>query len=101
MRNEIERLYRHVRSLQFPRLGGKIGDFLLYDSLLVGVAQSYTSGEAIDQAILSGPDTKTMEAVAALRHKDLLSEEERQFLDYFEALDSLRQSILRDIAGDH
>jgi hypothetical protein len=81
----------------FPRLGKQVGDFPLYDSLLAGLAGRYLKGKVVNQSEVPEPDRGTLEAVTALRLKARaqLSEEERDFLEYFEHMEDVRAALLR------
>ncbi len=86
-----------LRRLRFPSLGKQIGDFPLYDSLLAGLADRHLTGKKVSRAEVPEPDPQTLEAVAALRLKTraVLSEEEREFLRYFEHTERVRAILLR------
>jgi hypothetical protein len=93
MKNRIALLYESFKRLPFPALGGQIGDFPLYDSLLAGFAHSFLTGSKPDAASIPLPDSGTIQKVRNLRRKKNLSEEERLFINYFESIESLRSAL--------
>jgi hypothetical protein len=92
-RASVQSLYDYVYHLPFPSLGKVIGDFGLYDSLLVGFANSFLAGEDVDASNIPAPDSGTLSAVKKLRHKTRLTEDERMFLEYFDHLSALADSL--------
>jgi hypothetical protein len=96
MPEEEKRVLEKLRRLPFPKLGKQIGDFPLYDSLLAGVADRYIRGRPVDRSEIPEPDLETLDAVAALRAKAAadLSEEEKQFLEYYEHMEHVRGVLL-------
>jgi hypothetical protein len=98
MTNSIKVLYETIMRQPFPSLGKRIGDFPLYDSLLMGIAASYLEGVGIKASEIPVPDGETEQDVSVLRRKThSLSEEEKEFLAYFDSLESLRKSLLDEL----
>jgi hypothetical protein len=93
---ELQKLYFEFRNLPFPKLGKRIGDFPLYDSLLAGCADRAVRGEFVDASILPEPDSETLAAVDILRQKPALNDEEHAFLRYFELLEDIRRLVMRN-----
>jgi hypothetical protein len=94
---EDKSVLESLRRRPFPRLGKQVGDFPLFDSLRAGATDRYLRGKAVNRAEIPEPDLETLEAVTALRLKARaqLSEEERDFLEYFEHMEQVRAALLR------
>lgn len=89
----VAKLYERLQVLPAPRLGRRIGDFVLYEALLAGCADRLAHGSLLDLSTVPMPDEGTLSAVAALRAKAALSEDERLFLEYFDLLEEIRLAL--------
>jgi hypothetical protein len=96
MTTEINILWESFEKRPFPKLGGVIGDFLLYDSFFAGTISQYFGGKSIAVEEWLLPDDETVKAVSHLRKKPVLTVEEQDFLDYIEQMDELRRKITPD-----
>jgi hypothetical protein len=93
MLEDINSLWESFEKRPFPRLGGAVGDFLLYDSCFAGTVSQYLAGKSIGVDDWLLPDDGTVKAVSRLRQKTLLTPDEQDFLDYIARMDELRQKI--------
>jgi hypothetical protein len=93
MPSEIHALYERLRSMPFPGLGKRVGEFVLYDGLLAGCADRASRGERVPPAEVPAPDDETLRRVGELRRKPRLDDDEAEFLRYFEVLDRIRTSL--------
>ncbi len=89
IKTEFERL----KCKPFPPHGKSIGEFPLYDTLLMGIVSSYLGGEKVSAESIPFADTETVQEVERLRKKSKINIEQKQFLDYFNCLESLRKSL--------
>jgi hypothetical protein len=89
----IQKIYDALRAAPWPTLAGKIGDFALYEALLMGYADRAVNGEALDASSIPAPDNETISYVSRQHEKTALSDDEREFLLYFEVLESLRLAL--------
>jgi hypothetical protein len=92
---EVGELYAQARRKRFPALGKRVGDFAFYDSLLAGCADRAANGEALDPNEVPIPDDETVRHVEFLREKAGLTNEETEFLEYFDLLEEIRSAIGR------
>src|SRR5438128_11496612 len=91
----VKDLYRRLLATSFPRLGGLVGNFLLYDSALAGLASSVAKGVSIDEvAAHVEADRETLQALARIRSSKDRTKDEQEFLDYFELLEEIRSAVL-------
>jgi|SRR2546426_6180359 len=96
----IKELYGRLLATPFPRLGGLVGEFLLYDSTLAGYASRLAEGATVDQvAARIEVDDETLQTVATLRAKKGRTEEEQEFLDYFDLLEEIRTAVVAATRG--
>jgi hypothetical protein len=87
----LRELYRRHRAAKWPKLAGTVGDFGLYDSLVAGVLESaLTTGVVKD---VPEPDDVTLRQVAALREAVTITDEEREFLEYFNLLGEISEEL--------
>jgi hypothetical protein len=91
----IQELFDRLRRAPFPRLGKRVGDFPLYDSLLAGCTERASRGELVPPSEIPVPDDETLKCVAELRQKSDTSPEERAFLEYFDLLEEIRVALHR------
>jgi hypothetical protein len=94
MRTEAQKYLEYIKKLPFPRMGKNVGDFALYDSLLVGFATRYVNGESLSPENIPAPDAGTRATVSAISSKTVPSKDEAAFVAYFKALESLRNEML-------
>lgn len=92
-------LLKELEARPFPRLGRSIGDFPLYDSLLAGAAER-ASNSAVQESPVPEADEATLAEVQELRGKPTCSVEEREFLEYFDLLEKIRQEISKQAKND-
>jgi len=92
----VKTLYERLLALPWPALGGSIGNFPLYESLIAGCAHRAANGYEVDPTTVPRPDDETLTAVARLRAKPLLSAAERAFLEYFELTEQIRSTLETD-----
>lgn len=93
MTEKVDATYRRLREMPFPSRGRHIGDFPLYDALLAGIADRYCQGQAVRAKEIPVPDRETVAWVESHRGQEGLTTEEREFLEYFELLESLRKLL--------
>lgn len=93
MPSAIRALYARLRSTPFPDFGKRVGDFVLYDSLLAGCADRAARGEAVPSADVPVPDEETLRRVDELKGRGRLDDSEAEFLRYFELLEQIRASL--------
>ncbi len=74
-------------------MGKVVGDFGLYDGLLMGVASKYVAGEQVDRERIPPRDGDTEVVVGALRKKPALTAPEKEFLEYCDLLESLASAL--------
>ena len=70
---QVKLLYDRLRALPCPSLAKGVGDFVLYDSLLAGCADTDARGRLLDLSKVPAPDSETVEFVTSLRRKYDLS----------------------------
>ncbi len=99
--NDIQQLFDSLRRRPFPSLGRVVGNFGLYDALLAGTASSYLAGLPLTPETVPEPDPETQGTLNMLANKAALNAEEREFLEYAELLEQLRQEILKGLAHRH
>lgn len=88
---EFRELHTTFRRLRFPRLGKVVGGFPLYDSLCAGLFERIAGGERIAREELPVPDEDVIRFVSEIREKRDLSNEEREFLEYCDLIDKLKE----------
>jgi hypothetical protein len=89
----MQKIYDALQAAPSPTLAGKVGDFALYEALLMGYADRAVNGEALDASCIPAPDAETISYVSRLHEKTALSDDEREFLVYFDVLESLRLAL--------
>jgi len=89
-------LYLEARQCPFPRLGRIIGDFVLYDSLLMGVVSCRIAGDHVKALDIPVPDEESLAAAENLRAKSNVTPDEAEFLAYYAMLERLRESLRQD-----
>jgi hypothetical protein len=94
---QVKALFDETKLLPFPSLGKTVGDFPLYDALLMGLASSYLDGKHIDRSQIPTPDPETEQFVMSLRQRSRLDREERLFLEYSEALEALKRALREEM----
>jgi hypothetical protein len=92
--NKVKPLYERFLALPWPALGGRIGHFVLYDSLMAGCADRAARGLPVDVSKIPAPDDETVAQVAVLRGKTDRSEDERAFLEYYGLLEEIRVALI-------
>jgi hypothetical protein len=97
MSDHIRELYERFVDLPFPKVGYEIGNFPLFDGLVAGSASSYLQGAPVHPA---GIDNETRKDILSLRSKSQLSDDERYFLEYFNALEELRLAVQQELGID-
>ena len=91
--DQLTKKYSEVREFPFPALGRSVGDFVLYDSLLVGAVDSHLKGKTVIRSTIPQPDNESVQFVEALHLHPTRSVEEDSFLAYFRALEELREEL--------
>lgn len=91
----IAELHSLLRATPFPVIGKRVGDFVLYDSLLAGCASRAAHGQCLAPSQVPTPDAETLEYVKHLQAAEGLNDEERAFLRYYGLLDELRRVLAR------
>ena len=92
--DDIKRLYAQLRKTSFPAYGKRVGDFVLYDSLLAGYTDRFFQEEFfIDYSNIPDPDRNIWQLVGQLRNKKELQADEREFLCYFDLLEEIRCAL--------
>ncbi|MDQ4078710.1 MAG: hypothetical protein M3220_21020, partial [Chloroflexota bacterium] len=94
----IQDLFEELNGTHFPFLGKTIGDFVLYDSLLMGMASSLINGCQTDVDDVLMPDETTLDFVRSIKEKGDLVQIEREFIDYYDGLERLRAEMVRCIS---
>jgi hypothetical protein len=79
-------------------MGKQVGDFVLYDSLLSGMAASLLEGRKVQPYDVPGPDRESSEEANRIRCLSEPNEEQLEFLRYFQLLDRLRLAMLELVA---
>jgi len=92
--NNVKRLYEQLGQLPWPALAACVGDFALYESLLVGCADRVAKGHLLDMSKIPAPDQGTVDAVSALRKRPVPTEEEQRFLEYYDLLEQIRVALV-------
>ncbi|MCP4547324.1 MAG: hypothetical protein GY835_12775 [bacterium] len=95
LNQSMKDLYERLRTLPFPNLGKRVGDFALYDALLAGCADRASRGGCVECSEVPVPAEETVNQVELLRKKDHISAEESAFLQYFDVLEQLRVALER------
>ena len=93
----INEQYERFLRLPFPKLGKTVGDFALYEGLIAGTAQSFLQGCVVDARDIPPPDAETVAVVARLRSKEPKDEDEVEFCNYYEAIEHLRDALLKAV----
>jgi uncharacterized protein YjaG (DUF416 family) len=93
---DVKALYERLRAMPWPALASRVGDFALYESLLVGCVDRVASGRLLDTSKVPNPDNETVVYVASLRKKPGQSHEETAFLEYFDLLVEIRSALAGD-----
>lgn len=91
--SDVVELYQRLRVMPWPALARSVGDFALYESLLVGCADRVMRGGLVDVSQVPTPDEETVLHVRVMRAKADRSDEETAFLDYFDLLEKIRSSL--------
>jgi hypothetical protein len=91
--DDLRTLFAEFLAAPFPRLGGSVGTFAVYDGDVAGFATRAIEGEAIDVSVLPGPDVETRDLVRQIRTSESRSADQVEFLNYFDLLDRLWQAI--------
>jgi hypothetical protein len=86
---DIKELHDRLRATPWPELGGSIGDFALYETLLAGCVDRVVRGGLLDVTNVPIPDQGTVTHVRMLRTKGDRSRDETAF-----------PRILRSVGGD-
>src|SRR5262245_33779581 len=89
----VKQLYERLCALPAPALGMSIGHFPLYEALLAWCADRVANGGLLDLSTVPSPDDGTVQAVAELRSKASLTDDERAFLEYFDMLEEIRTAL--------
>lgn len=92
-RRELEKLNRDFLAAPFPRLGGSVGFFASYDGFIAGYASRAIKGEPIAASAVPEPDQITTAYVKRLRAAQRRSEDEADFLRYFDLLEQVLRAI--------
>ena len=86
-------LLDQVKAQPFPILGREVGDFVLYDTLLAGTAESAVALKFVKLDDIPIPDAGTVDCINTLKARPSLSTDEDDFIKYFELLANLRDAI--------
>jgi hypothetical protein len=70
----------------------------LYESFLAGCANRMARGAPVDVDKIPEPDAGTLEYVVALRKKVMRTQDEQEFLDYFDLLEEIRSALTGGLA---
>ena len=97
----VESLYAQLRSRPCPSLAKRVGDCMLYESLLAGCADRVARGELLGPSTVPAPDSATIIFVTMLRKKADRPSDEDAFLQYFDLLDELRLALLVAPSNGH
>lgn len=95
--NTLAKLFETMSRRTLPTLGKEVGNFDFYDSLLAGQASSVSDGAILGEAEIVKPDSETLSLVSQLQLKEVLTPEEKDFLDYFQLTDQVRTEIIKII----
>lgn len=98
MNDELHEKYKRLCALPFPKLGKVVGDFVLWDTLLMGIADRVQNSEAVGSDQVPLPDTESRDAIEFIKAKQNRTIEEEEFYEYFLALDEIRRAIMTVIA---
>jgi hypothetical protein len=96
---ELGHLYERLRAKPWPALAKNVGEFPLYESLLVGCADRALKGMHLNSSDIPTPDPATVDRVRSLREKEAPSEQEAEFLAYYELLEKIRL-VLRAVSRE-
>ena len=95
---EIYRLYKEFWRADFPELGKVVGAFPLYDGLFAGMAHAVAGGEDWRHKDIVEPDEETALFIKNLREKEKHTEDEIDFLEYFELMERITTLIKEKLA---
>ena len=89
----VRPLYERLLAMHAPVLGGRVGDFPLYEAMVAGCASRAASGQPYDVLNVPEPDEVTLAFVTALRNKGERTQDEQEFLAYFDLLEEIRSAL--------
>jgi hypothetical protein len=95
---KIKDLFEQLQRERFPAMGKRVGDFVLYDSLLSGMAASLLEGRKVEPCEVPNPDRESAAEANRLLRMTERSGEQTEFLRYFQLLDRLRLAMLELVA---
>jgi len=93
MNVEFECAFKLMKELKIPKRATTIGDFMLYDTLLAGVAYKYAAGLPIARADVPTPDAESVAEVERIRGRGSLGHDDIDLLRYFDNLEKIRAII--------
>ena len=94
MHDELSKLLDRHKQRPWPRLAAEVGDFALYESLLVGIAATVLKGDRIRTDEVPVPDHDTLAHVETLKAARELSDDQTEFLRYFKSIENVRKTLL-------
>lgn len=96
----VDDLWHRLVATPIPRLAKALDGFDLWDSRVASYAHRLVDGLPLDEGALQlSPDDQTMELVLKLRSKVDVTDDEREFLSYYELLAEI-QARVREKAAD-
>lgn len=97
-KQDIKELYEHLRSAKVPEMAKNVGDFMLYESLFAGYVSRIANGEEfVDISKIPEPDQGTLNDINELRQKAELSEEEKNFVNYFVLMEEINNKLKEEV----
>ena len=93
MAEQLEDVYRQFERTPFPRLAKSLTVFPLYDASIAGLGSKASQGIAVGGDEIPDVDEETDRVVRELRQRPSPSQDEIEFLAYFDLLQRLVGAI--------
>jgi hypothetical protein len=78
---ELRDLWNIFRKMQFPKVGGELGNLVLFDSLLAGIVSRFLQGDPVSVSDVPQLDTETINELGKLKGSDPDAEYARTYVD--------------------
>jgi hypothetical protein len=92
--DRVRTLFTQLTAEPFPQMGKIVGEFVLYDALLAGTADSVLASNSIVLDHIPNPDAETVDTMNNLKARTALSNDERDLVNYFDLLTKLRHALV-------
>jgi hypothetical protein len=90
MDREFEHAFQLMKNSKSPTRAPMVGDLLLYESLLAGVAYNYAAGVRVACEDMPKPDAESIVEIERIRKLEDPSADDIELLQYFDVLERVR-----------